>query len=121
MSRNGSWMVSRRPLTNYPVSNAIVAINEDLLKARLSQPTSTVRIISVTSVGVRSFGSSEWQLLEKRLSEWKSAISEVKSVVDEAEALAASGPITHRNGRPDGRQQGQGSSQPNGQREEIAA
>lgn len=76
------------------------AIRDNLLKARLSQPTSTVRILSVSSVASRNFGAAEWQLLERRLQDWKKAIGNVKVVVDEAEAIAAQGPITNRPSGP---------------------
>ncbi|KAK1921181.1 hypothetical protein DB88DRAFT_499930 [Papiliotrema laurentii] len=78
----------------------IDAIRDNLLKARLSQPTSTVRILSVSSVASRNFGAAEWQLLERRLQDWKKAIGNVKVVVDEAEAIAAQGPITNRPSGP---------------------
>lgn len=66
------------------------------MKARLSQPLSLIRIQSVSSAGTRRFGTDEWTLLERRLSEWKKAVADARAVVDEAESLAAQGPITHQ-------------------------
>jgi len=80
------------------------AIRENLLKARISQPTASIRILSVSSVATRQFGSSEWQLLEKRLNEWKKAVTDVQAVIVDAQALAAQGPATNR---PNNRQQGE--------------
>lgn len=65
---------------------AIAAIRLNLLKARLSQPKQTLQIQSVHS---RSFSSSEWQLLDRRLGEWKQTVDEVRSVVEDAIAKAA--------------------------------
>jgi translation initiation factor 3 subunit M len=67
-----------------------------LIKARLSQPNSLVKIQSVSSAGTRRFGSEEWQNLERRLQEWKKSVAEARSVIAEAEAVAAQGPITHQ-------------------------
>lgn len=98
-------MVSDASCIGYILANAL-AIRANLLKARLSQPTSTVRIISVSSVASRNFGAEDWQLLERRLQEWKKAVANVKSVVGDAEALASQGPITNRpNNRQDKGQQ----------------
>jgi translation initiation factor 3 subunit M len=58
-----------------------IAIHSGLLKASLSQPTKTLR---VQSVQTRSFGSSEWQLLDKRLSEWKTVLDDVQKSIQEA-------------------------------------
>ena len=55
-------------------------------------------------MATRQFGSSEWQLLEKRLNEWKKAVTDVQAVIADAEALAAQGPATNR---PNNRQQGE--------------
>ncbi|RSH79909.1 uncharacterized protein EHS24_009577 [Apiotrichum porosum] len=85
----------------------IDAIHAKLLQARLSQPLSTVRIISVSSHGTRRFGPEEWQLLERRLTEWKSAVTDARQVVDDAESLAAQGPITHQRRQPQQRRQEQ--------------
>ena len=74
------------------------AISENLLKARLSQPTSSVRVLSVSSVGSRTVEPAEWQLLERRLNEWKKAVDSVKATISEAESVAAQGPSTHRSG-----------------------
>ncbi|WOO85117.1 Eukaryotic translation initiation factor 3 subunit M [Vanrija pseudolonga] len=74
----------------------IDAIRADLLQARLSQPLSVVRIISVSSRATRRFGSEEWTLLERRLAEWKAAVTDARQVVDDAEAVAAQGPATHQ-------------------------
>lgn len=81
----------------------IDAIRAGLLEARLSQPLSSVRVISVSSRATRRFGSDEWQLLERRLKEWKAAVDDALTTVHEAEALAAQGPIT--NTRPRRRQE----------------
>ena len=72
------------------------AIRAHLLKARLSQPLSLIRIHSVSSAGSRRFGTNEWALLERRLGEWKKSVAEARLVVDEAEGIAAQGPITHQ-------------------------
>lgn len=95
----------------------IDAIRADLLQARLSQPQSLVRVISVSSRGTRRFGSEEWKLLEKRLQEWKSAVAEARATVDAAEELAAQGPITNQR-RPQQRRQDQQQNQQ--QQEETA-
>jgi translation initiation factor 3 subunit M len=87
----------------------IDAIRAGLLQARLSQPQSLVRVISVSSRGTRRFGKDEWQLLEKRLSEWKAAVSEARATIESAEEVAAQGQITNQR-RPqqrERRQQGQ--------------
>lgn len=94
----------------------IDAIRADLLKARLSQPSALVTIQSVSSVGSRRFAASEWQLLERRLGEWKKTVSDARTAVAEAEALAAQGPITNQRRQGGGQQQAQ---QP--PREEVAA
>ena len=103
------------------------AIRADLIKARLSQPNSLVKIQSVSSAGTRRFGSDEWQNLERRLQEWKKSVAEARSVIAEAEAVAAQGPITHQqrnnNGGNNNRQQGDRNGGQNQQRrdEEVAA
>jgi translation initiation factor 3 subunit M len=61
--------------------NAIAAIHSGLMKASLSQPTKTLR---VQSVQTRSFGSAEWQLLDKRLGEWKTVLEDVQKVIQDA-------------------------------------
>lgn len=66
----------------------IDAIASNLLQARLAQPTQSLRVQSVYS---RSFGKAEWVLLEKRLGEWKTALDEVRAVVDDA-LKVSSGP-----------------------------
>ena len=93
------WVIDGGFLLHWCRLSLISAIRENLLKARLSQPTSSVRILSVSSIAARQFGASEWQLLEKRLSEWKKAVTDVRAVIDEAEALAAQGPATNRPAR----------------------
>ncbi|KLT41776.1 hypothetical protein CC85DRAFT_275568 [Cutaneotrichosporon oleaginosum] len=85
----------------------IDAIRAGLLQARLSQPQSIVRVISVSSRGTRRFGKDEWQLLEKRLSEWKSAVAEARATIESAEEVAAQGPITNQRRPQQRRQQGQ--------------
>jgi translation initiation factor 3 subunit M len=91
----------------YVVLMLAVAIRVNLFKARLSQPSSLIRIISVSGAGTRRFGPSEWQLLERRLGEWKKAVADARAVIEEAEQVAAQGPITHQRrpggGRRDGR------------------
>lgn len=73
-------------------ANTSTAIESNILKARLSQPTSQIRIISVSSTaGTRRFGKDEWQLLQKRLEEWKKAVGDARAVVEEAEGLAREG------------------------------
>lgn len=72
------------------------AIRLNLLKARLSQPKQSLHIQSVHS---RSFGPSDWSLLEKRLGEWKSTVDEVRSVVDDAIAKAAASEAETAGGR----------------------
>jgi translation initiation factor 3 subunit M len=73
---------------------AIDAIRAKLLDAHLSQLQSVVNVTSVSSRGTRRFGPDEWKLLERRLTEWKAAVTGARLVVDDAEALAAAGPIT---------------------------
>ncbi|GMK58773.1 hypothetical protein CspeluHIS016_0602150 [Cutaneotrichosporon spelunceum] len=85
----------------------IDAIRAGLLQARLSQPQSLVRIISVSSRGTRRFGRDEWELLEKRLGEWKAAVSEARATIESAEEVAAQGPITNQRRPQQRRQQGQ--------------
>lgn len=92
------------------------AIRADLIKARLSQPASLIKIQSVSSAGTRRFGPTEWQTLERRLQEWKKSVSEARSVIAEAEAVAAQGPITHQR-----RGGGQGQGQQQRRDEEVAA
>ena len=98
----------------FPAETACTAIGASLLRARLSQPQSLIRITYVSSRAAPSFGQSEWQLLEKRLGQWQKVVGDARKVVEEAEELAAQGPITHR-----ARTQGQGSGQ--GRREEEVA
>jgi len=94
-----------------------IAIRANLLKARLSQPASLIKIQSVSSAGTRRFGSEEWQTLERRLQEWKKQVSEARNVIAEAEAVAAQGPPTHQ--RREGQQT---QNRERGQRrEEVAA
>ncbi|BEI83508.1 hypothetical protein CcaverHIS002_0401120 [Cutaneotrichosporon cavernicola] len=85
----------------------IDAIRAGLLQARLSQPQSLVRIISVSSRGTRRFGTDEWKLLEKRLGEWKVAVAEARVTIESAEEVAAQGPITNQRRPQQRRQQGQ--------------
>ena len=61
--------------------NSSTAIHSGLLKASLSQPTKTLR---VQSVQTRSFGSAEWQLLDKRLGEWKIVLDDVQKTIQDA-------------------------------------
>jgi translation initiation factor 3 subunit M len=95
----------------------LTAIRANLLKARLSQPASLIKIQSVSSAGTRRFGSEEWQTLERRLQDWKKQVSEARSVIADAEALAAQGPITHQ------RREGNGNRERGQQRreEEVTA
>lgn len=81
------------------------------MQARLSQPLSIVRVISVSSRATRRFGSEEWQLLERRLGEWKAAVSEARASIESAEKQAAEGPITNNRRPQPRRQQGQGQEQ----------
>ncbi|OCF41054.1 eukaryotic translation initiation factor 3 subunit M [Kwoniella heveanensis CBS 569] len=69
----------------------IDAIRSKLITARISQPLSLIRIQSISSLSTssRRFGPSEWQLLEKRLGEWKKSVSEARQVVEEAQNVAA--------------------------------
>lgn len=53
--------------------------------------------------------------MERRLQEWKKSVSEARSVIAEAEVVAAQGPITHQ--RRDGNRQGQGQQR----QEEVTA
>lgn len=96
-----------------------------MIKARLSQPNSLVKIQSVSSAGTRRFGSEEWQTLERRLQEWKKSVAEARSVIAEAEAVAAQGPITHQqrnnNGGSSNRQQGGGGQNQQRREEEVTA
>ncbi|KAK8844780.1 hypothetical protein IAR55_006630 [Kwoniella newhampshirensis] len=104
----------------------IDAIRSKLIVARISQPQSLIRIqsISSSSTSARRFGPSEWQLLEKRLSDWKKSVSEARAVVEEAEALAAQGPVVQQQRRGGNRRQGgqqqqqQQQSQGEGERQE---
>jgi translation initiation factor 3 subunit M len=63
------------------ICSAWSAIHSGLLKASLSQPTKTLR---VQSVQTRSFGSAEWQLLDKRLGEWKTVLEDVQKTIQDA-------------------------------------
>ncbi|WVQ94122.1 hypothetical protein IAU59_001200 [Kwoniella sp. CBS 9459] len=69
----------------------IDAIRSKLITARISQPLSLIRIQTISSLSTssRRFGPSEWQLLEKRLGEWKKSVSEARQVVEEAQNVAA--------------------------------
>lgn len=89
----------------------IDAIRAKLLNAHLSQPKEIVSVTSVSSRGTRRFGPEEWKLLERRLTEWKAAVADARQVVEDAEAVAAQGPITNQR-RPQQRRQ---------QEEEVAA
>ena len=99
------------------------AIRANLLKARLSQPASLIKIQSVASAGTRRFGSEEWQTLERRLQEWKKQVSEARSVIADAEAVAAQGPITHQRRDGQTRDQARAQAHQQGQRraEEVTA
>ncbi|KAK4684773.1 translation initiation factor 3 subunit M, partial [Tremellales sp. Uapishka_1] len=77
----------------------IDAIRANLLTARISQPLSLIKIQTVSSLATRRFGSSEWQLLEKRLGEWKKMVADARVVVEEAEGLASAGQGGRRAGR----------------------
>jgi translation initiation factor 3 subunit M len=114
-----AWVIDGKTLFSSritPQADVYIAIRADLLKARLSQPASLVKIQSVSAAGTRRFGDNEWQTLERRLQEWKKSVSEARSVIAEAEAVAAQGPITHQ--RRDGQRQGQGQQQ---RQEEVTA
>jgi translation initiation factor 3 subunit M len=76
----------------------LTAIRENLLKARISQPTASIRVVSVSSAASRSFGAQDWQLLESRLQDWKQALTNVQTILRDAESIAAQGPITNRPG-----------------------
>ncbi|WWC57567.1 uncharacterized protein I303_100099 [Kwoniella dejecticola CBS 10117] len=89
----------------------IDAVRSKLLSARISQPLSLIKIQSVSSLSASSkqFGMSEWQLLEKRLNEWKVSVNEAQTVVEEAQKIAEqplSNP-TQRRGQGQGQGQGQ--------------
>ncbi|WVR03070.1 hypothetical protein IAU60_000059 [Kwoniella sp. DSM 27419] len=98
----------------------IDAIRSKLITARISQPLSLIRIQSISSLSssARRFGSSEWQLLEKRLSEWKKSVAEARQVIEEAQAVAQQ-PVNQQqrrqgggdNRKRDNRSQGQGQGQ----------
>lgn len=100
---------------------SLSAIRLNLLKARLSQPKQT---LSIQSVHSRSFGSSEWQLLDRRLGEWKQTVDEVRSVVEDAITKAAQ--AEQEGGRGAGyrqrreRRDGQGHQQQQGQEQRSA-
>lgn len=96
------------------MSELIVAIRANLLNARLSQPTSTIRIQSVSKAGTRRFGSTEWQLLEKRLVEWQNAVNDAKKAIEAATEFSNQVPTTYQ--RRD-RQQGGGNQRRGGQRQ----
>ncbi|KAL7420352.1 hypothetical protein Q5752_005322 [Cryptotrichosporon argae] len=78
----------------------IDAISANVIQARLSQPLSQVRIVSVSARATRRFGPDEWQLLGRRLGEWKAAVAEARQVVEDAEAVAAQ-PARERKQRRD--------------------
>lgn len=61
-----------------------------LLNARLNQPEQTVRVQSVSAAAAssRRFGAEQWQTLERRLQEWKSAVEGAREVVKQAEEIA---------------------------------
>ncbi|TYJ57433.1 eukaryotic translation initiation factor 3 subunit M [Cryptococcus floricola] len=71
----------------------IDAVRSKLIVARISQPLSIIRIqsISSTTSSSRRFGPAEWQLLEKRLQQWKKSVGEARQVVEEAEQVAQQG------------------------------
>ena len=63
-----------------------------LFQARISQPTASVKVLSVSRAASPSVAAGkgfEWELLGKRLDEWKKAVVEARRVVGEAEAVAA--------------------------------
>ncbi len=95
-------------LSSYPRRRFLfyLAILLKLLTGRLSQPTRQLRIQSTIS---RSFTSTEWTLLSKRLGDWKKTLDEVKGVVDEALAMGQRGGQQGGDGeRRERRQQGGG-------------
>lgn len=109
------------------------AIRSNLIQARINQPSQTVRIISVSSAADRAFGEDKWELLAKRLGEWKVAVEGARKTVGEAEEVARAGPLVTQGqgqgqgGRRYGQGQGQGQQggreglQAQGQREEVLA
>ncbi|ORX35139.1 hypothetical protein BD324DRAFT_634026 [Kockovaella imperatae] len=101
----------------------IEAIRASLIRARLSQPQSLIRITYVSSRGTPAFGPSEWQLLERRLEQWQKVVGDARKVVEDAEGLAAQGPITHRprTQGPSGQQQREQAGAAGGRREEEVA
>ncbi|WVQ82795.1 eukaryotic translation initiation factor 3 subunit M [Cryptococcus sp. DSM 104549] len=105
----------------------IDAVRSKLLSARISQPASLIRIqsISASALASRRFGPSEWQLLEKRLGEWKKSVGEARQVVEEAEVVAQQGfgqqqQGGRRGGRKERREGGEGQQQ-QGEGETVAA
>ncbi|WWC67335.1 uncharacterized protein I206_101243 [Kwoniella pini CBS 10737] len=91
-----------RQLQYAPIATALVvddseveawvidAVRSKLLSARISQPLSLIKIQSISSLSTSSkrFGDSEWQLLEKRLNEWKVSVNEARVVIEEAQKIA---------------------------------
>ncbi|KIR69249.1 eukaryotic translation initiation factor 3 subunit M [Cryptococcus bacillisporus CA1280] len=78
----------------------IDAVRSKLIVARISQPQSLIRIQSISSLTAssRRFGPNEWQLLEKRLEQWKKSVNEARQVVEEAELVAQQGLGQQRRG-----------------------
>ena len=64
------------------------AIRVKLLTARLHQPSSTISILQASP---RRFGDSQWQLLQSRLENWKSSISNIQETVGRALGGSAAG------------------------------
>lgn len=78
-----------------------------------------MRVTSVSSRATRRFGADEWQLLERRLGEWKAAVAEARASIESAEKQAAEGPITNtRRPQPRRQQQQQQQQQTQGQEQQ---
>lgn len=90
-----------------------------LFSARISQTTSTVRVLSVSKAAAATTDSNgvkaEWALLEKRLNEWKVAVQEARKVVGEAEVVATQQEKEVAEGEQ--RWQGQGQRRAQGQQQ----
>lgn len=89
----------------------ITAIRVKLLKARLHQPSSTISILQASP---RRFGSKQWELLQSRLENWKSSISNIQETVGRALGGSGSSNASNTGG---GRQQQQYGAQQQQQRE----
>ncbi|WVN88541.1 uncharacterized protein L203_103752 [Cryptococcus depauperatus CBS 7841] len=79
----------------------IDAVRSKLITARISQPSALITISSISSLSTPSsrFGPSEWQLLEKRLKEWKVQVDEARQVLDEAENVVQHGLAGRKGGK----------------------